>query len=309
MNASNWYFRRAFPDMIYLLLSVLSSTSLMIIFKYFERFKVHTFDAIVINYFVAGALSIVLNSSGVTLSQGPEEPWFWNALIVGVLFITLFNVIGISTQKIGVSVTTVANKMSLIVPVLFAVFVLGDSLNIIKIFGIALALVAVYLTSRTEKREDVDKRFAFFPLIVFVGSGFIDSFFKYNETYTLGDNGLQPFITWIFITASAVGTIALIYKYVKTKQVPNGAAFLGGLALGIPNYFSVFFLIKSLSIKTMQSSVVFPVNNMSIVAFSALAGIFLFHEKITKINKLGISLCLIAIALIAFSEQLFALIN
>lgn len=294
--------------MVYLLLSILSSSSLMVIFKYFDRFKVHTFNAIVANYFVAGALSILLDTSGIELAEGPSQLWFVNALIIGVLFIILFNVIGISTQKIGVSVTTVANKMSLIIPVLFAVFVLGDSLNTIKIAGIALALLAVYLTTKTEKREDIDKRFVLFPLIVFVGSGFLDTFFKYNENYTLGDNGQQPFISWIFITASLVGTAALIYNYTKTKSIPDGKSLLAGVFLGIPNYFSIFFLIKSLSIKSIQSSVIFPINNMSIVAVSALAGIFLFQEKITKINKLGIVLCIVAIALIAFSESLLAIL-
>lgn len=276
----------------------------MIVFKYFERFKIHTFNAIVANYYVAATLSIFLDTSGIKLSEGPNQIWFINALIIGVLFIVLFNVIGISTQKIGVSVTTVANKMSLIIPVIFAVLVLGDSLNIIKIFGITLALLAVYLTTKTEKREDIDKRFALFPLIVFIGSGFLDTFFKYNENYTLGENGQQPFTSWIFLTAAAIGTSALIYNYIKMKSLPDGKSLLAGVFLGIPNYFSIFFLIKSLSIKTIQSSVIFPINNMSIVAVSALAGIFIFKEKITKLNKLGILLCIIAIALIAFSEKL-----
>jgi drug/metabolite transporter (DMT)-like permease len=248
-----------------------------------------------------------LDSSGIPFGASTQQPWFLNALIIGVLFITLFNVIGISTQKIGVSVTTVSNKMSLIIPVLFAVVILGDSLNSIKICGIILALFAVYLTTRVQNRQDIDKRFAFFPIIVFIGSGFIDSFFKYNETYTLGENGMQPFISWIFITAFIVGIIAFGVRFFKSGTLPQKKALLGGIALGIPNYFSVFFLIKSLSIKTIQSSVVFPVNNMSIVAVSALAGIFLFNEKITKINLIGILLCIVAIALIAFSEQILNL--
>jgi drug/metabolite transporter (DMT)-like permease len=280
----------------------------MIIFKYFERFKIHTFDAIVFNYLVAAALSISLDSSGFIITETFHQPWFLNALFIGLLFITLFNVIGISTQKIGVSVTTVSNKMSLIIPVIFAVIVLGDSLNAVKVSGIIIALIAVYLTTRTQNRKDIDKRYAFFPFIVFMGSGFIDSFFKYNvKTYTLGENGMQPFISWIFITAFIVGIIAFGVRFFKSGTLPQKKALLGGIALGIPNYFSVFFLIKSLSIKTIQSSVVFPVNNMSIVAVSALAGIFLFNEKITKINLIGILLCIVAIALIAFSEQILNL--
>lgn len=292
--------------MQFLLLSILSSASLMIIFKYFDRFKVETFDAIVINYWVAGGLSILLDSSGITLAEAPGQAWFLNALIMGILFIALFNVIGTSTQKIGVSVTTVSNKMSLIVPVMFAVLVLGDTLNAIKITGVVLALVAVYLTTYTNKHEKMDRKYAMYPLIVFIGSGFIDTFFKYNETYTLGSNGMQPFITWIFISSSCIGIVAMAIRYFKNQHLPDYKAVIGGLVLGIPNYFSVFFLIKSLSIKTMQSSVVFPVNNMSIVAVSALFGIFVFREQINRINALGIALCIAAIALIAFSEPILA---
>jgi drug/metabolite transporter (DMT)-like permease len=290
--------------MYYLLLSILTSAAIMIVFKLFDRFKVHTSDAIVVNYWVAAALSFGLDSSGVVFSESPNQPWFYNAIFMGVLFITLFNIIGISAQKIGVSVTTVANKMSLIIPVLFAVIILDESLNIVKIAGIIVALLAVILTSKNSDKQSIDKRYAFFPLIVFAGSGFIDAFFKYNEVYTLGKNGLEPFTGWIFLTASTIGLVILIIKWVKSKEIPSYKAVLGGLALGIPNYFSVYFLLKALSMKNLESSVVIPVNNMAIVAIGAIAGVFFFKEKMSKINIIGIVLCFAAIALIAFSDQI-----
>ena len=297
--------------MIFLLLSILSSTSLMLIFKYFDRFQVKTFDAIVINYWVAASLSILLDSSGIALKDIPEQAWFFNAIIIGILFIALFNVIAVSIQKIGVSVTTVANKMSLIIPVMFAVLILGDTINEVKIAGIILALVAVYLTSLTDvnKHEEIDKRYALFPLIVFISSGFIDSFFKYNQTYTLGETGTKPFITWIFITSSIIGVFVLLYNYIKTKQLPNYKAVIGGIILGIPNYGSIYFLMKCLSLENVQSSVVFPVNNMSIVALSAFSGILLFKERITKTNAIGIGLCIIAIGVIAFSVEIMGIFH
>ncbi len=279
----------------------------MIVFKLYDRFKVNTSDAIVINYWVAAALSFILDPTGLAAHGASEQPWFYNAMIMGVLFITLFNVIGLSTQKIGVSVTTVANKMSLIMPVLFAVFFLNDSVNFIKIAGIVIALFAVFLTTRSDQRSDIDQRYVFFPLIVFVGSGFIDTFFKYNEEFTLGENGLEPFLAWIFLTASVLGLGVLIVQFIRHKKLPNKKALIGGLVLGIPNYFSVFFLVKSLGLPGIESSVVFPVNNMSIVAVSALAGIFFFREKVSKINIIGVVLCLAAIACIAFSEEILPL--
>lgn len=294
--------------MIYLLLSILSSALIIVLFKLFDNFNVKTSHAIVINYWIAAGLSFALDDSGLELKDSFNQPWFLNSILMGVLFITLFNVIGISTAKIGVSVTSVANKMSLIMPVLFAIIFLNDKINAIKILGILLALLAVYFTTKNPNSKSVDSKYVAYPFIVFVGSGFIDTFFKYNDEFTLGDNGLKPFLSWIFLTAGIIGLFTLVIEKFKNKPTPNLRALIGGIILGIPNYFSVFFLLKSLSISTLESSVVFPVNNMSIVAVTALAGILLFKEKMSKINIIGICLCIVAIGMIAFSEEMMFMI-
>ncbi len=289
--------------MIYILLSILTSSSIMIIFKMFDRYRVNTLNAIVVNYWVAATLSILLDSSGISLKKAPLEPWFFQAIMMGFLFITLFNIIAKSTQNIGVSVTTVANKMSLIMPVMFSIFVLHDAVNVVKVIGIILALLAVYLTTKSDNRSAVDKRFIVYPFIVFIGSGIIDTLFKYNDEFTLGDNGLEPFVSWIFITSSFLGLIVLIYKYVREKSLPDRNSIIAGFILGFPNYFSIFFLLKSLNIG-MEGSIVIPLNNISIVAVSALSGIFIFREKGTKSNIIGLLLAIIAIGLLAFSKEI-----
>ena len=269
----------------------------------FDRFKVNTLNAIVVNYWVAATLSILLNSSGISLNKAPLEPWFFQAIMMGFLFITLFNIIAKSTQNIGVSVTTVANKMSLIMPVMFSIIVMHDAVNVVKVIGIILALLAVYLTTKSDNRSAVDKRFIIYPFIVFIGSGIIDTLFKYNDEFTLGENGLEPFVSWIFITSSFLGLIVLIYKYVREKSLPDRNSIVAGFILGFPNYFSIYFLLKSLNIG-MEGSVVIPLNNISIVAVSALSGIFIFREKGTRSNIIGLLLAIIAIGLLAFSNEI-----
>ena len=220
----------------------------MIIFKMFDRFKVNTLNAIVVNYWVAGTLSILLDPSGISLEKAPIEPWFFQAIMMGFLFITLFNIIAKSTQHNGVSVTTVANKMSLIMPVMFSIIVLHDAVNVVKVIGIILALLAVYLTTKSDNRSAVDKRYIVYPFIVFIGSGIIDTLFKYNDEFTLGKNGLEPFVSWIFITSSFLGLIVLIFNYFRKNSLPDRNSIIAGFILGFPNYFSIYFLLKSLSI-------------------------------------------------------------
>jgi drug/metabolite transporter (DMT)-like permease len=277
---------------------MLSSAAIMVVFKLFERYRIVTLDAIVVNYGVAAGLSFALDPSGIGMHEAIHEAWFGNALIMGVLFISLFNVIGLSAQRIGVSVTTVANKMSLVIPVLYAILFLGESWGFFKIAGLIVALVAVLLSTRKSKQEPIDRRYMSFPLIVFIGSGFIDAFFKYNQVHTLGNNGLEPFTGWIFLTAGTLGLLVWIYRFVFLKKLPARNAVLGGIMLGIPNYFSVYFLLKALSMDGLESSVVIPINNMAIVALGAIAGVLLFQEKLNRWNYIGIGLCFVSILLI-----------
>jgi multidrug transporter EmrE-like cation transporter len=69
--------------------------------------------------------------------------------------------------------------------------------------------------------------------------------------------------------------------------------------LGIPNYFSMYFLLKTLSAFHNTSAVVFPVNNIGILAASSLVSILFFKEKMNKLNWYGLLLSVVSIILIS----------
>ncbi|MBL7918215.1 MAG: EamA/RhaT family transporter, partial [Bacteroidia bacterium] len=79
-----------------------------------------------------------------------------------------------------------------------------------------------------------------------------------------------------------------------------GKHVLAGFALGIPNYFSIYFIFKALESGVMQSALLFPVLNISNVLLSALVGFTLFKEKLSLINYLGLLLSVVSILLISF---------
>ena len=139
--------------MIYLLLSILASTVIFIIFKLFEKFQINIFQAIVVNYCIAFTTGILSYNGTITISQLPNLDWFYYTLILGALFIIVFNLMAITTQKSGLSVVSVATKMSVVVPVLFGLLYYNESLGTVKLIGIAIALIAVYLTSNKSKQE------------------------------------------------------------------------------------------------------------------------------------------------------------
>lgn len=285
--------------MIYLILSILISSLLFVIFKLFDVFKINTLQAIVINYAIA--LSFGLFSSNIQLSvyEIPQKPWFLGAFCLGFLFISVFNVMGITSQKNGLSVASVAGKMSVVIPIIVGVFVYKESIGFVKITGILMALVAVYLSSAKSDSSPVKFKNLLFPLLLFVGSGCIDAGLKFVETTYVSEGAVPMFLATIFGCAFILGCFVIITQMINGKFKFQWKNLLGGIALGIPNYYSMEFLIKALQTKGLESSTLFTINNVSIVILTTVFALAFFKEKLIKKNWIGIGLAVISILLVA----------
>lgn len=285
--------------MIYLLLSILISSSLFVVFKLFEVYKVNTLQAIVTNYLVAFFIGYHKSEVQINLTEIPSQSWFLGALFLGLLFISVFNIMAITAQKNGLSVASVAGKMSVVVPVIFGVFMYKESLGFVKVIGIILALIAVYLTSMKNTNQSVQKSYLLYPILLFLGSGIIDTSIKYIET-TYVQNGAVPiFSATIFLIAFFFGIILLLYKKFTTNTRLEIKNIAGGIILGVPNYFSIDFLLRALKTEGLESSTLFTINNVSIVLLTTIFGLLIFKEKLQTKNWIGIAIALISIVLVA----------
>ncbi|MFO8147160.1 MAG: EamA/RhaT family transporter [Gillisia sp.] len=288
--------------MIYLLLSVLASSVIFVIFKLFQRFEVNTMQAIVINYFFACLVGFFGFMQETEISLIPTKLWFPGTLILGALFIIVFNLAAITTQRSGLSVVAVATKMSVAIPVIFGVILYNESTGILKVTGIILALIAVYLSSiKTREGIAIKTKNLIFPLLVFLGSGIIDTMIKYLETTYVAKDDVALFSTTIFAIAGIIGISILVGQAALGKLRITGKNILGGIILGVPNYFSIYFLVLALRSEGFESSTVFTINNVAIVLVSTLLGIILFKEHLLRKNWIGIILAIISILLVANS--------
>lgn len=292
--------------MVYLLLSILSSTLIVLILKLFERFRVNNLEAIVINYFIAAGLGFLVIGEmpdfGRILSG--EEAWIWVALILGSVFVVLFLVMTLAVQKVGIAPAAIANNVSMVIPVTAAVLLYGDTMPWLKIVGIVLAIVGLYYATKIENKEGFDKRYLYFPIILFLGSGTIQTLLNYTQVNLLPGDQAKVFVPFIFAISAVFGVFIFAFSAIRKKHGLSIRGFLAGLSLGIANYASVYFLIRALEEPTLESSVIFPVNNMAIVALSAVAAFFLFREKLSKSNVLGIVICIVAIGVITFHDKI-----
>lgn len=283
--------------MIYLGLSILSSTGIFVLFKLFNKYHINTLQAIVVNYITACICGILHNNNAINASEILQSDWFMGAFSLGFLFIVIFNVMALTAQKNGLSVASVASKMSVIIPVIFGVYVLNEGLGFQKIVGIILALIAVYLTSIKPNSDVKLTRSLYLPIALFLGSGIIDT----SVNYFAPQDKIPLFSATIFGIAFILGILVLFYKSARLKTKFKLKSIPFGLALGIVNYASIFFLLKALRVEGYESSTLFTINNVAIVAISTLVGLIMFKECISNKNWLGIGIAVISIIVVTLA--------
>jgi drug/metabolite transporter (DMT)-like permease len=284
--------------MIYLLLSILFSTITVSFFKLFERYGVDTLQGIVFNYLTCAIAGSIIMGSNPIAQQVWQNPWFIYTVMLGVLFITIFFAIAQTAQRISVSASMVAAKLSVVIPVLVAVFLYNSPINTLNIAGILISFVAVWLISQKQRtNRQASKNLLWLPLAVFLGSGCIDSLLNYIQKKFIPPATEAKLVTTVFSNAFLFGIIFLLVQVVIGNTKLRLKNILWGFALGIPNYFSMYFLVKTLTL--FEPTRIFPINNIGIVAASTIAGVIFFTEKPTLLNKIGLLLAIFSIVLIS----------
>ncbi len=286
--------------MIYLLLSILFNAVLFVIIKLFAKFNIDALQALVVNYFVAFLVGLFFLDSSIIPTEIINEDWFKGSILLGFVFISTFYATTLTSQRNGLSVASVASKMSVIIPITLGIILYNENLGFIKIIGILLALIAVYFTSKKESGEVPQASNLLYPVLVFIGAGTIDASLKYLQTFHVPSEKIGLFSSVTFFCAFTVGILTIVFLTLRGKIQFAGRNILGGIALGLPNYFSLYFLVKMLEVKAFESATLFTIHNIAIVIVSTFAGILFFKERISIRNAFGIGLALFALFLVTY---------
>ena len=210
----------------------------------------------------------------------------------------------LSFQKSGVALTVIIQKMSLIIPCAVAIAIYGEPLGWMKGAGISIALIAIVLVNIPSKdsSEEISlfHPLIIYPLLTFLLSGIIEVVLYYVEAEGLvGEEGMQ-FTASAFGCAALMGILYSSYRAFAFKIKPGVKELLGGIALGLPNYLTIYLLVFLLS-KGWQGSILFPMNSIGILILTALVGFIFYKEPPEKMKIIGIGLGALAILFISQS--------
>ncbi len=284
--------------MIYLILAILFSTGVFVAMRLFERFKLDNHQALMWNYVFASGTGFAICEHWDTVPQLVGEPWFGLSLLTGFWFIFTYLLMTASAQRSGVTVTSLSSKLSVVLPILAGVIMLGEKLNFVTTLGIVLALVALVLVLERKKDSgERNNRSWLLPVCIFFGTGTGDILMKITEQQNSGDD-LGFMIAFIYFVALVFGVIIVIWDIARGKSKWQWKSALGGIGLGVINFFSTSSVYHAM--RSFDNVVLFPIYNIGVVSLTALIGWLFFKEKLTLKNYIGLVIAVIAVVLIAF---------
>ncbi|CCH00449.1 hypothetical protein FAES_2440 [Fibrella aestuarina BUZ 2] len=308
--------------MVYLIASVVLSVLLLLNFRLFPRYQVDTFQAIVFNYPICFVTGYLLLPAGVEFRVDLTQTWTWMALGIGVAFVLTFLLSGASTQRNGMTATSLANNLSLVIPVSVSLFVLatpgtaGRAFDTWNYVGLLLAVVAVGLS--TYRKPDPAEaaptgsgtlgQSALLLLSVFLMYGLTNTMINYmNVRYIAADasaTGHHPVVVTLTMVVGAIaaGFFLLLIRYARGGERLAGRNVVGAITLGIPNFLSFYTLVLALSAYGGNGAFVYPLYNIGVILLAAATATLFFRESLLTINKIGLALAILAIALLSWQE-------
>lgn len=284
--------------MIYLLASIFFSTSIAVIFKIFPRYGIHLLSAIVVNYLVCYLCGVLILDVQLPTAY-LNTKWWPFATGLGMFFIVGFNFVGKTVHEFGITTATLMQKMSIALSVLFAIIYFGESTNTIKLIGISLAIASILIFNSGGAHWKGERSHLYIPFMTWLISGCIEIGLLYPQKMGLIQGQDAEFVSIIFLCAGILGLLYAVFSK-QIKALVNRKNVIAGIALGVPNFFSMYYLVLLLGLE-WDASISLPINNVGILVGSGIVGWLIFKEKYVLIQWLGLLMAIFAIIALALS--------
>lgn len=285
--------------MLYLLLAIFGSGVIPVIFRAFDKLGVNLFWAIPANYVTCVLIGNVWAGRSPDIARLAAESWIAWAALQGLLLAVNFYLLAYTAQRAGVAIAALASRLSVAIPSLLAFTLYGDSLTLAKVAGLCAALFALYLCTAPEKDFLSRRRVLHLsPALVFVTFGVYFSILKYLQVYYLDPSSYHAYVMTGFVFAFASSIAIGIGRRVFASADFRMKHVAAGIFLGAVNYVAVYALLEVLGLQGWESSQLFPIYSVGVVAVSAVLALLIFRERLSGRKAAGLAVGCIAVALL-----------
>ena len=274
--------------MISLCFAVLSSSLVAIIMRLSNGRVKYNLGMLAMNYIVCTLLS-GLSGGFAALPQLGQGRVLAMGAVNGALYLAGFVLMQFNTRCSGVVLSSVFQKLGLLVSMSVSVLVYRQVPTALQGLGFLLAVAAIVLMNLGKGH----RAGAFHPGLVWMlltcgMASAMNQVFK--ESGGGQPEGLFLFCTFATAMVLCAGLTAMRGQRIGRKEV------LFGTMIAVPNFFSTKFVLGAL--ESLSAVIVQPVNSVGTILVVTLTGMLLFRERLTRQQWIGIAVILVALVLL-----------
>lgn len=208
------------------------------------------------------------------------------------IFAILYTVVGLKVLKSGnVSLYSLfLMSGGMLVPYVFGIFYLSERVNIFRIIGILLILIAIIITNR----DKIEKKLLINLVAIFILNGLVSVFSTLHQVErnlpTVGD---MDFIIFTGFWKTIISSIALLFiKNEKSKFIFSKKAVLPIIVLSAA-VGGIAYILQLISIANLPATVSYPILTGGSIIFTCISGMLFFKEKPSKVQIISIIICFV----------------
>ena len=248
--------------MFYLIAGFICSALVSIVLKISDRKEYDRYGMLTVNYLTC-LIPFLISQWNKSFPPFDSDFIFCLllALVNGAMYLAGMAINQMNVKRNGAVLQASFARLGVMVPTCLAIVFFGERPSLLQAAGIIIVLAASCIMNIRKKNEDeksAKTKPAFFLLLMgLLFGGLADSAGK-------GKIGKAEIIT--------------------------------GMSLGIPNYLSSLFLLKSLS--SVSAYIAYPTYSVGAILVVIAASTLFFHEKLSACSRIGVLMIIAAIVML-----------
>lgn len=218
----------------------------------------------------------------------------------GIAFNYIFYGIGLRYTTAGA--TSVISQIHSVLTVLLAAMLLGESLSMSRVAGMAVAIVGVVLVVMNgSSPHDLFTSAHFYGNLIEILAAFAWPLYAIGQTKLLEESGNQQALEPIFVGAAAIVTLWLPFSGPLLLRTPTAADWLLLVFLGVGSTATAYWLF-ALAIQHLQTSESAMFNVLT-PPIAMILGHWLLQEPFHARTILGLTLVIFGLLLILWRRH------
>lgn len=212
-------------------------------------------------------------------------------VINGFLYAFSFILFQMNVQRNGIVLSATFMKLGLLVPMVLSIFLFQEMPTALQLIGFAIAIAAIIMINAVSKGDKTEASFTWGLILLLLAGGCGDAMSKVFEE--IGNPLLAAqFLFYTFFIALIFCLCLVIFR----KEKIGRNEILYGFLVGVPNYFSAKFLLKSLS--DVAAVIAYPTYSVATLFIVTVIGVVFFRERLAQRQWIALGLILVALILL-----------